>query len=292
MEKINAEVFLKVVETGSFKAAARELGYTQAGISYIVNAMEEETGIRLFIRLRDGVRLTGEGEALLYNIRQIRNSERLFSEKLREIKNLETGRVSVRIFNSVSISWLPGILKGFLKKYPNIDVCPLYCENDLEAERLVYEQDVDCGFFVTPLHTELETVFLKATPLMAALSEDNPLSQQNSFPLTEICSHPYIRTAYADDLYLDELFRRAGGVPNPRFVIDNDYAALAMAAQGLGYCIFPEMNLRNAAFPLQYLPFEPPVSLHIHIGARSMAQSSRAARAFMDYAIDWVKENA
>ena len=31
MEKINAEVFLKVVETGSFQAAAKELDYTQAG---------------------------------------------------------------------------------------------------------------------------------------------------------------------------------------------------------------------------------------------------------------------
>lgn len=292
MEKINAEVFLKVVETGSFKAAAKELGYTQAGISYIVSAMEEETGIRLFIRMREGVRLTAEGEALLYHIRQIRNSERLFSEKLSEIKNLETGCVRVRIFNSVSVSWLPGILKGFSRKYPGIDVRPLYCENDLEAERLVYEQDADCGFFVTPLHTGLETVFLKETPLMAVLSPEHPLAREERFPLEELCRQPYIRTAYADDLYLDELFRRAGDTPQPRFTIDNDYAALAMAAQGLGYCIFPEMNLRNAAFPLCCLPFEPPVTLKIHLGARSMAHSSRAARAFMDYAADWVKENA
>ena len=48
MEKLNAEVFLKVVETGSFKKAADVLNYTQAGVSYIINAMEEEYGIKLF----------------------------------------------------------------------------------------------------------------------------------------------------------------------------------------------------------------------------------------------------
>ena len=56
MEKLNASVFLKVVETGSFKRAADILGYTQAGISYIINAMEEECGLKLFYREYGGVR--------------------------------------------------------------------------------------------------------------------------------------------------------------------------------------------------------------------------------------------
>ena len=42
MEKLNTTVFLKVVETGSFKRTADILGYTQAGISYIIGAMEQE----------------------------------------------------------------------------------------------------------------------------------------------------------------------------------------------------------------------------------------------------------
>lgn len=291
MERINAEVFLKVVETGSFKAAAGELGYTQAGVSYIINAMEEEIGLKLFVRLHEGVRLSTEGEELLYYIRQIHSSERRFAERLAEIKNLDAGSVSVRIFNSVSIYWLPGILESFSKKYPLIDVRPVYCENDLDAERMVYDQEIDCGFFVMPLHRPLETVFLKENPLMAGLSLQHPLAQGESFPLEEICRQPYIRTAYADDLYLDELFRRAGGVPEPRYTIDNDNAALAMVAHGLGYCIFPEMILRGAPFPLKRLPFAPPISLEIHMGTRATGKCSRAARAFMEHTVNWVKEN-
>ena len=36
------EVVLKAAETGSFKETARELGYTQAGISYLVSSLERD----------------------------------------------------------------------------------------------------------------------------------------------------------------------------------------------------------------------------------------------------------
>lgn len=118
MEKLNTEVFLKVVDTGSFQAAARELDYTQAGVSYIINTMEEMIGMKLFLRIHEGVRLTAEGEELLYYIRQINNSERMFADKVNEMKNLQTGSVCVRIFNSISVHWIPDITASFSKNIP------------------------------------------------------------------------------------------------------------------------------------------------------------------------------
>ena len=47
------DAFLTVARLGSFKAAAEELGYTQAGISYLVNALEKGAGTdALFARIR------------------------------------------------------------------------------------------------------------------------------------------------------------------------------------------------------------------------------------------------
>ena len=44
------DAFLKVAETGSFKQAAHDLGYTQAGISYLVSTLERELDVPLFVR--------------------------------------------------------------------------------------------------------------------------------------------------------------------------------------------------------------------------------------------------
>ena len=81
MEKINAEVFMAITRLGSYSKAADELGYTKAGIGYIVNSMEEAAGFRIFRREYGGVRLTPEGEALLPYIQRLRESENAVSEQ-------------------------------------------------------------------------------------------------------------------------------------------------------------------------------------------------------------------
>lgn len=292
MEKLNTEVFLKVVETESFQTAAKELGYTQAGISYIINMTEKALGLKLFLRVHEGVRLTPEGEQLLPELRRINVDERMLASKVNELKNLETGSVSVRIFNSISAYWIPDIVSTFSKKYPGIDIRLISCENDVDAERMVYEQEVDCGFFVLPLHTPLETIFLQENPLVASVALDHPLAARNAFPVSEICNYPYIRMSYADDYYLSELFRQAGGVPESKYAIDNDYAALAMAARGLGYCIFPELIVRGTPFALKHLPLDPQTAIQIHVGAKSIAQSTKATKAFIDHVVMWTNEKS
>ena len=101
MEKINAEVFLAITRLGSYSKAADELGYTKAGIGYIVNSMEEAAGFRIFRREYGGVRLTPEGEALLPYIQRLRESENAVSEQADRIRGLETGHIRLISFNSV-----------------------------------------------------------------------------------------------------------------------------------------------------------------------------------------------
>ena len=71
MDKINTAVFLKTAETLNFRKTADELGYTQAGVSYIISTMEEELGLPLFIREYGGVKLTSEGRALLPQLQHL-----------------------------------------------------------------------------------------------------------------------------------------------------------------------------------------------------------------------------
>ena len=69
------DAFLTVARLGSFKAAAEELGYTQAGISYLVNALEKELGLTLFLREYGGVHLTTEGCEVLGLVQAINADE-------------------------------------------------------------------------------------------------------------------------------------------------------------------------------------------------------------------------
>ncbi len=57
-----ARTFLRVVDAGSFAAAAQHLHVTQAAVSRRIQALEEQLGCRLFVRNRAGAVLTQSGQ--------------------------------------------------------------------------------------------------------------------------------------------------------------------------------------------------------------------------------------
>ena len=64
MESRKLEALLMSADLGSFTKAAEVLGYTQSGLTHMMNALEREMGVVLLARGRHGVRLTEEGEQL------------------------------------------------------------------------------------------------------------------------------------------------------------------------------------------------------------------------------------
>lgn len=56
------EAFIRAVELGSLSKAAEELGYTQSGISHMMQSLEEEVGFPLLVRTSSGILPNAEGE--------------------------------------------------------------------------------------------------------------------------------------------------------------------------------------------------------------------------------------
>ena len=126
------EAFLKVLETGSFKEAARELGYTQAGMSYLVNSLEKELDTTLLVRDYGGARPTAEGADLAPLVQDVCNAERRLHARAADLHHLEGGNVRVITFTSTAIQWLPGIAKKFGLLHPSVEL-DLAC-TDYQAE--------------------------------------------------------------------------------------------------------------------------------------------------------------
>lgn len=56
--------FLAVVDTGSYRAAAHRLNYSEPGIHHQVQSLERQLGLRLFVRVGRSVQLSRDGERL------------------------------------------------------------------------------------------------------------------------------------------------------------------------------------------------------------------------------------
>lgn len=284
------DAFLKVAETGSFKQAAHDLGYTQAGISYLVSTLERELDVPLFVRDYGGAHLTSDGADLLPWVQNVCNSERQLEMRLAELKHLESGIVRVAAFTSTAIQWFPGIAKRFLAQHPGIDL-QLICVDDEDAlEEAVWRGDADCGFFVYPIKHDLHAVPLRKDPLLVVVPPDHPLADAPFVPREALAEEPYIRLESGTSSEMETLFRANDVEPNVRFTIDSDYAVMSMVSAGLGFSVLADLILRGAPFPLAVKQPEVETSREIAIALRSLETASTATRAFLDATQAWIAD--
>ena len=103
------EVFLTVLNLGSFTAAANRLGYSQSAVSKMIASLEDELSIPLLRRTRAGLTLTPEGERLLPAIRTAVANYQSMKAIAGEINGLESGEIRIGVFASISSLPLIGI---------------------------------------------------------------------------------------------------------------------------------------------------------------------------------------
>ena len=65
MDSKKFEILMTAVNLGSFSKAAEVVGYTQSGLTHLMNGLEREIGMKLIQRDHSGVTLTEAGQALL-----------------------------------------------------------------------------------------------------------------------------------------------------------------------------------------------------------------------------------
>ena len=104
----------------SFTVAASELNVTQTAISHQIRRLEEELGIRLFVRQNRALALTPEAREYLPGIRAAFNDLRLATDRLLRKDNENV--LTVSTLASLAAKWLLPRLSAFQEAHPGIDV--------------------------------------------------------------------------------------------------------------------------------------------------------------------------
>ena len=271
------EAFLKTVELRSLTRAAEALGYTQSGMTYILNSLEDECGLKLLRRDRSGVQLTSDGLEMMPYIQSLCESWRRVEEKRDELKGVESGHLRIGTFTSVSTHWLPGIIHGFRQSYPHITFELLHGDY-AQIQEWVLQGRVDLGFTQLPCREGLEAVHLKTDELLAVLPEGHPLAERAALPLDELLSEPFIMYAENTPGGIREMLNSRPVRPNTQFMVEDDHAIIAMVEGGLGVSVLSDLVLRRSAFCVVKRPLAPPVYREIalvHPQGPALSVSSR-----------------
>ncbi|WP_017727633.1 LysR family transcriptional regulator [Halalkalibacterium ligniniphilum] len=118
MELKYIEAFLKIVEKGSFSAAANDLNITQPTISIRIQHLEDQLNTKLFKRVSGRkIMLTSEGEKIYPYFKEACH---LIEEGCNALSN-RTKKVTISCPNHMGVEVLPELLKVLYAEFPTID---------------------------------------------------------------------------------------------------------------------------------------------------------------------------
>lgn len=271
---------LKVIEVGSFTKAADLLGYTQPALSQMIASLEKELSIKILYRSRYGIRLTPEGERLYPSIQNSVLQYEAMRRTADEIRGLDSGVVRIGTVSSVSCHWLPGIIRAFWQRHPNIQIV-LHQGDYTSIPEWVRTGAVDFGFVNPHAVKGMETTVIKSGEFRAVLPKDHPLAKKPSLVLEDLAEEPFLlleEGAYSEPL---EAFRAAGITPNVKLRVHDDYSILSMVEQGLGVSILTELVLHKTGYDVVALPIEPAIIRTMGIVAKDKNSLPLASKAFI-----------
>ncbi|MCL6459735.1 MAG: LysR family transcriptional regulator [Gorillibacterium sp.] len=282
------EVFSRVVELGSLTKAGEMLGYTQSGISHAITSLETEFGFPLLTRNRSGIKLTANGEQIIKLIRDILKGNERLQEEVASIHGLKVGTVRIGTFTSVSVHWLPGMIKQFQIDYPQINFELI--EGDYrEIEQWIEDGVIDCGFVSLPTKAIVQAFSLKQDRMLCLVPLDHPLRDQPFITFEQIKAEPFIIPKAGSDYDVRRVLDKAQIKPRIKFAAGDDYAIIAMVENGLGISILPELVLQGRDHKVRLLELEDQSYRSLGIAIHAMKYSSPATKRFIQHVQQWLQ---
>ncbi len=153
--------FAKVVQAGSFSAAARALDIPKSRLSRRLALLEEQLQVRLLQRTTRKLRLTTAGERYLEYCRSIIDAAHAADDAIEQLRAEPAGTVVLSAPIAVAQQILPALLPVFLSQWPKVDLHVLTTNRriDLIAEgvdvaiRVRARLDTDAELIVRRLGT-------------------------------------------------------------------------------------------------------------------------------------------
>lgn len=291
-----------IVRCGSISRAADELYISQPALSQYVKKLEETLGTQLFSREANTLKLTRAGEVFVRDGAAIQQA---YSQMIRHIADAasesgETVRAGISQFYSKY--FLPGVIPGFIKEHPEIDL-KITEELSVALEELVIRGEID--FCMVPMNIANENLKYEVLHL-----EEIYLAVPKSYAVNKFAVYnngiPYMDLALLKDepfvllqsiqkfsRMVDNLCAAAGFVPHAICVLVSWDTVNRLIGTGLGVGFVPEVAIGSLA------PEEAPNYYHISSSVPTLRpyavaysenrKLSDASRIFIEYFKDAIR---
>lgn len=207
--------FITAAQEGSFSKAAKKLYLSQQALSKIIDKLEEELDVPLFIRGVAGLQLTRYGEALRQSaFPYLQMHDNIISD-LQAMKNESPKTLSLGYPTGLLINFPDDFLTRFITAHPDVDF-QIYSAPDDSYNRSLQSSEMDI-YFCTMLYNApmVQVQYHYRHPVFAVLSKDHPLAAKPSLSLADFRGQKLIglNTENALNTHMEQVCQKHGLKP-------------------------------------------------------------------------------
>lgn len=278
-------VMMEVVRRGSIRKSANALGYTQAGLIYLLNKIEDEIGFPVLDRSSNGVSFNSDGVELQPYFTSLLAADESMRSRMSELSTDSRTKIRIGSYPSFAINILPKLLKTYKDKHPNVDIELTIGVPDL-VDKL---QDNYLDLIITEesYRGEFEWTPLLVDEIWVGIKRDHPLAKYDSLPLLRLLEDPMIfpsiNSKHRVVLKIEEMGEAARMKRGLTVFTTEAITVMSMTAQGLGNSYVSNLWVPECPEGVVMKPITPTINRTLGIACKPRAYDNPTVRKFISH---------
>jgi LysR family transcriptional regulator for metE and metH len=233
-----------ISKEGTLTKAANTLHLTQSALSHQLKELERELDVDIFNRQGKRLHLSEQGARFLKSSEKILAEIKALEEDMLNYKNGKTSKLSISMQCYTAYHWLPGIIKYYRGRWPDINIQILSDATSRPLEYLM-NGDLDIGIVRTQMvNTRIKYEPIFEDNLVAIVSKDHPLAKKDIIEIGDFQGQemilPLYDPSYQDTPLIESLIQAQQVKPKTLHRIHYTDATIEMVNANLGVSVMAD----------------------------------------------------
>jgi DNA-binding transcriptional LysR family regulator len=248
------KTFREIVRLGSFSEVAKKLAISQPAVSFQIQKLEHELGIRLIDRTQRAITLTAAGKRLLRFAESIETERERLQHDLEQMREEISGDLLIAASTIPGEFLLPPLLAIFKQRHPAVKI-QVDISDSLTVIERVRDNTYEVGFCgVAPEGQDLAAFKFATDEIVLIVSPNHPFARKREISPDELEGEPLIfREATSGTQHSLESKLSQAGLDlrrfTPNLILGTTQAVVSAAAAGAGIAFVSNLAVREGPGP-------------------------------------------
>ena len=184
--------YIEVIRLGSFSEVAKKLSISQPAVSFQIQKLEQELGVRLIDRRQKTLMMTEAGKRLLVFAKQFDKGHQILMRDFEQLREEVAGNLALAASTIPGDFILPPILSEFKRRHPAVSI-QVGITDSARVIGAVKSGEYDIGFCgVSPEDQEIEAFKMAEDEIVLIVFPEHPFAGYKQVSFMEVSAEPLI----------------------------------------------------------------------------------------------------